>query len=172
MQYKLDLSQAPTDPEEFRKWVEEQSIEAPDTKDYDNLKSLNQKRNSELAEAKRKLAEKMDEREKKELAEKEEKDRLIQRVAELEERETRSRYQAMLLDAGLDSESASSLAVSLPPNVPDSVFATIKSHNAAQAQKIQDKILSQQSELAKGSPAQPAEPEDEIVKNFRAAMKI
>ena len=56
MQYKLDLSQAPTDPEEFRKWVEEQAIEAPDAKEYDNLKNLNQKRNAELADAKSKLA--------------------------------------------------------------------------------------------------------------------
>ena len=172
MQYKLDLTQAPTDPEEFRKWVEEQTIEAPDNKDYDNLKNLNQKRNAELAEAKRKLAEKLDEKEKAELAEKEEKERLLQKVSELETVVRVSSYNTKLLDAGLDSESAKELANSLPPDVPDSVFATIKSHNAAQVQKIQNDLLAKQSSLAVGKPPEPADPDDEIIKQFGAAMKI
>lgn len=172
MQYKLDLSQAPTDPEEFRKWVEEQTIEAPDTKDYDNLKSLTQKRNAELAEAKRKLAEKLDEKEKAELAEKEEKERLLQENADLKAVVRVSSYNAKLLDAGLDSESASSLAKSLPPDTPDVVFETIKSHNAAQYQKIQNELLAKQSSLSVGKPPEPTDPDDDVVRSFRAAMKV
>ena len=172
MQYKLDLSQAPTDPEEFRKWVEEQAIEAPDAKEYDNLKNLNQKRNAELADAKRKLAEKLDEKEKAELAEKEEKERLLQENADLKAVVRVSTYTAKLLDAGLDSESAAELAKSLPPEVPDSVFERIKSHNAAQYQKIQNELLAKQDSLAAGNPPAPPDPDDEVVKQFKAAMKI
>ena len=172
MQYKLDMTQAPADPEEFRKWVEEQVIEAPDQKEYDNFKALTQKRNAELAEAKRKLAEKMDEKEKAELAVQEERERILQENADLKAIVRVSQYNAKLLDAGLDSESAADMAKSLPPEVPDSVFDAIKKHNAAQVQKIQNELLAKQTSLAVGKPPEPADPDDEIVRSFRAAMKM
>ena len=83
-----------------------------------------------------------------------------------------STYNAKLLDAGLDSESAAELAKSLPPEVPDSVFERIKSHNAAQYQKIQNELLAKQDSLAAGNPPAPPDPDDEVVKQFKAAMKI
>ena len=83
-----------------------------------------------------------------------------------------SHYNTSLLDAGLDSESAKSLANSLPPDVPDSVFQIIKAHNAAQAQKIQNDLLAQQASLSKGAPPEPADPDDEIVKSFASAMGL
>lgn len=170
--YKLNLENAPTDYEALLKWVSEQSIEAPDQKDYDNLKSLDQKKNAENAELKRKLAEKMDEKERAEAERQAKLDQIMEENERLKKSFRISHYNTKLLDAGLDSESAASLANSLPPDVSDDVFATIKAHNAAQRQKIQDELLSQQGSLSKGKPPEPAEPEDDIMKGFAAKMKI
>lgn len=171
MQTKFDTSTIPNYeelPEEARKAIEAFSVEVPE--DYENLKGLMSKKNAENAELKRKLGERMTAEEKEKAETQELLETLKRDNAAYRERERKATYANKLVEAGWDSEGASSLADLLPEGLDDDFFAKHKIALDAQKTKIQSSLLDNQPKLATGEA--PKAPEDKRVADFRAAIGL
>lgn len=150
------------------------AIEAYEIDDHaaelESLKGLVSKRNSEIAEAKRKLNERLSEQEK---AANETQELIAQLKADNERFKASERvagYKAKLMAAGYDAESADALSKSLPDGVADSFFETTKTFIDSRAQQIQADLLAKQAPLSAGST--PKAGENKTVEAFRKGLGL
>lgn len=121
-------------------------------KELETTKRALTRSNTEAAENKRKLLEKMSEQEKAE-AERAEKEQAIQEELKTLRAEKRvSSYTAKLIEVGYDSATAQAMAQKLPENLDDSFFASQKTFLENKQKEIETNLLKKQPPLTGGQP--------------------
>lgn len=114
----------------------------------ERLKNSVSKANSEAANYKKKYNELLDDDEKAKLARDEEHQKLLDRVAEMEKKETISKHKASYLAMGYSEELANKAANALVEGKMDEVFAVQKEHLTAHDTALK-------ADLLKGTPTPP-----------------
>ena len=129
-------------------------IAEPKNNDAEILKLKNSlsKSNSEAADYKRKLQEKMTEDERKEALRKESEEAMKNELEALRKEKTVSTYKASFLGLGYAEELAQATAEAMSNGDMATVFANQKLFNEAQAKAFLEKSMSQQPGLSSGVP--------------------
>lgn len=141
-------------PEQKLAALEAYEFEAPkqDETAYQKLKESVQRANAEAADYKRQLREKQTEAERAEAERAEQAKQLQEELNRYRVNERMSKYQARLMDAGYDAETAAGMAKDLPDGVPDEFFTIHKAFMANQKQAIEAAALNKQPGLSVGQP--------------------
>lgn len=101
------------------------NVEDASAKEIAKLKALLSKANSEAAENKRKLREKMSEDERAKAEAEEERANMMAELEELKKEKTLSSYNSNFMKSGMDGESATACSTALIDGDMDSFFATL-----------------------------------------------
>lgn len=176
MDVKIDTAKIPgfdALPEEVKNALASYTVEVPDQSgEIETLKGLVSKRNAEVAEAKRKLNDRLSEQEKAAL---ETQELIAQLKAENERFRASERvagYKAKLMEAGYDAESADAMSKSLPDGVEDSFFTATKSFIDAKAKQIQTDLLDKQSSLSSGGTPKSDGTANKNLEGFRKGLGL
>lgn len=146
--------------------------EAALQKEIDNLKKRLSVVNSDAAEMKRKLREKMSEDERKE-AERAEKEAAREaELAELRREKTVNGYKARLMEVGYDAETAKSMAEGLPSDLGDDFFAAQKTFLDNKAKEIEANLIKNQPNLSNGKPFSASDAEAKELADLRRAFGL
>lgn len=116
------------------------------------LKAALSKANAEAADWKRQLREKQSEQERAEAERIEKAKKLQEEIEEYRRRERIAHYKSKLMEAGVISETADTMANSLPDGVSDEFFAMTKQYIERQKQDIRAEALNAQPKLSVGTP--------------------
>lgn len=125
---------------------------ADESAELKNVRNALNKASSEAAEYKRALREKQSEAERAEADRLENEKKLQDELAAYRTKERISSYQAKLMTAGYDSETAAVMAKALPEGVSDDYFAINKSFLDNQRQAILSDALDRQPKPSVGIP--------------------
>ena len=130
--------------------------EAPSVdKEIERYKQAASKANSEAADYKRKLAEKMTEDERREAERAEELEKLREEVAESRRRETVAQHKAQYSALGFADDLATIAAEATANNKPDEMFNAFKTFLGAHDKDYKDQLLRSGSEPPAGSGKEP-----------------
>ena len=141
-------------------------------KEIDNLKKRLSVVNSDAAEMKRKLREKMSEDERKE-AERAEKEAAREaELAELRREKTVNGYKARLMEVGYDAETAKTMAEGLPSDLGDDFFAAQKAFLDNKAKEIEANLIKNQPNLSNGKPFSASDAEAKELADLRRAFGL
>ena len=152
--------------------VKPSPTEAALQKEIDNLKKRLSVVNSDAAEMKRKLREKMSEDERKE-AERAEKEAAREaELAELRREKTVNGYKARLMEVGYDAETAKSMAEGLPSDLGDDFFAAQKTFLDNKAKEIEANLIKNQPNLSNGKPFSASDAEAKELADLRKAFGL
>lgn len=110
------------------------------------------KRKKEAQEWKEKYTSTLDEQARKELADKEEKERINAELSEYKQRERLASYKSKLMSAGYDDATAQTMASTLPEGIGDDFFESQKQFLEARTQAIQKQFINSQPSLSVGMP--------------------
>ena len=128
-----------------------EALEKVDTdKEIERYKMAASKANSEAADYKRKLTEKMTEAEREQAARVEELETLRNEVAESRRRETIAQNKARFASLGFDEALASKAAEAMSDGKTDDVFETLKAHLDVHDKAYRDQLLKKGSEPPAG----------------------
>ena len=141
-------------------------------KEIDNLKKRLSVVNSDAAEMKRKLREKMSEDERKE-AERAEKEAAREaELVELRREKTVNGYKARLMEVGYDADTAKTMAEGLPSDLGDDFFAAQKTFLDNKAKEIEANLIKNQPNLSNGKPFTASDAEAKELADLRRAFGL
>ena len=141
--------------------------EAALQKEIENLKRRLSAVNSEAAETKRQLKQRMSDEERKE-AERLEADKARdEELATLRREKTVNGYKARLMEVGYDAETAATMAEGLPSDLSDEFFTAQKNFLENKAKQIQADLVKNQPNLSTGKPMSSADVEDAEIAKLR-----
>ena len=147
--------------------VKPSPTEAALQKEIDNLKRRLSAVNSEAAETKRQLKQRMSDEERKE-AERLEADKARdEELATLRREKTVNGYKARLMEVGYDAETAATMAEGLPSDLSDEFFTAQKNFLENKAKQIQADLVKNQPNLSTGKPISSADVEDAEIAKLR-----
>lgn len=136
----------------------------------DKLKQANTAASSDAADWKRKYRETLDEATRKEQERTERESETLRQLEEYKAKDRIATYQAKLMEAGYDLETASKMAADLPEGVPEAFFASQKEFLGKQEQAIKTKMLNSQAGLGVGMPPTSKETGNDIDAKLRKWM--
>lgn len=152
--------------------VKQSPTEAALQKEIENLKRRLSAVNSEAAETKRQLKQRMSDEERKE-AERLEADKARdEELATLRREKTVNGYKARLMEVGYDAETAATMADGLPSDLSDEFFTAQKNFLENKAKQIQADLVKNQPNLSTGKPMSSADVEDGEMAMFRKAFGL
>lgn len=152
--------------------VKPSPTEAALQKEIENLKRRLSAVNSEAAETKRQLKQRMSDEERKE-AERLEADKARdEELATLRREKTVNGYKARLMEVGYDAETAATMAEGLPSDLSDEFFTAQKNFLENKAKQIQAALVKNQPNLSTGKPMSSADVEDGEMAKFRKAFGL
>ena len=152
--------------------VKPSPTEAALQKEIDNLKRRLSAVNSEAAETKRQLKQRMSDEERKE-AERLEVDKARdEELATLRREKTVNGYKARLMEVGYDAETAATMAEGLPSDLSDEFFTAQKNFLENKAKQIQADLVKNQPNLSTGKPISSADVEDAETTALRKAFGL
>lgn len=125
---------------------------ADESAELKNVRNALNKASSEAAEYKRALREKQSEAERAEADRMENERKLQEELASYRNKERISTYQAKLMAAGYDADTASVMAKALPDGVSDDYFAVNKTFLDNQKQVLLSEALDRQPKPSVGTP--------------------
>lgn len=152
--------------------VKPSPTEAALQKEIENLKRRLSAVNSEAAETKRQLKQRMSDEERKE-AERLEADKARdEELATLRREKTVNGYKARLMEVGYDAETAATMAEGLPSDLSDEFFTAQKNFLENKAKQIQADLVKNQPNLSTGKPMSSADVEDAETTALRKAFGL
>lgn len=140
-------------------------VKKPDDKavneEIAKLKAALSKANSDAADWKRQYKATLDEHKQKELEAAEARKAELAELEQLRTEKRISSYKAKLMEAGIDAETAATMANSLPEGVADGYFEATKAFLTNQRKAFDAEALGKQPGLSVGMPPSPKNTEDD-----------